>query len=168
MLGGIPVDVAEICQMFGLGVAAGPLSYVARGELGRVSRLATSAGVWAIKEIDLFVPTVDEADANVELQELMIDAGLRLPCPRRTVDGHGVFGNVRVYEWLDMSPLARNDVDTDELVAESLARMHVHAPITDGSPDPWYYESLNRQQWQVLLDAGAGSWWATAISRLLG
>jgi len=114
------------------------------------------------------VPTVDEADANVELQELMIDAGLRLPCPRRTVDGHGVFGNVRVYEWLDMSPLARNDVDTDELVAESLARMHVHAPITDGSPDPWYYESLNRQQWQVLLDAGAGSWWATAISRLLG
>ena len=86
----------EICEVFGLGVPTEPLSYVARGELGRVSRLATTAGVWAVKEIELFVPTVDEADANVELQESMLDAGVNLPRPRRTLDGHGLFGNVRV------------------------------------------------------------------------
>ena len=50
------------------------------------------------------MPAVDEADANVELQESMLDAGVNLPRPRRTVDGHGLYGNVRVYEWPDMPP----------------------------------------------------------------
>ena len=30
----------------------------------------------------------------------MLDAGLSLPGPRRTLDGHGLSGNVQVYEWL--------------------------------------------------------------------
>lgn len=159
------MDVTEICEMFGLGAPAGPFSYVARGELGRVSRLATSAGVWAIKEIDLFVPTVDEADANVQLQELMLDARVvTLPRPRRTVDGHGLFGNVRVYEWLELSPVPVNDVETDELVAASLARMHVHAPRTIERPDPWYSDAMNRHEWDLRLDEGAGTWWATIIA----
>ena len=62
------MDLAAVCAAFGLGPPVEPLSYVARGELGRVSRLVTADGLWAVKEIELFVPTVDEADANVELQ----------------------------------------------------------------------------------------------------
>jgi hypothetical protein len=99
------VDVAAVCEAFALGVPAGPPLYVARGELGRVSRLTTTTGAWPIKEIELCVPTVDEADTNVELQQLMVDAGVHLPRPRLTVDGHGLFGNVRVYEWLDITPV---------------------------------------------------------------
>ena len=72
----------------------GALSYVARGEAGRVSQLTNEAGVRAVKEVELFVPSVDEADANVDLQESMLDAGLSLPGPRRTLDGHGLSGNV--------------------------------------------------------------------------
>ena len=30
-------------------------------------------GVWAVKEIELFVPTIDEADANADLQESMLE-----------------------------------------------------------------------------------------------
>ena len=52
------MHVTEICEVFGLGTPKGPPSYVARGELGRVSRLATTTGSWAIKEIQLFLPTI--------------------------------------------------------------------------------------------------------------
>jgi len=161
------VDVADICEAFGLGVPTGPPSYVARGELRRVSRLATTAGMWAIKEIELFVPAVDEADANIELQESMLDAGVNLPRPRRTVDGHGLLGNVRVYEWLDLTPLPVGATAAEELLAASLARMHVHAPSTDQAPDPWYCETMSREEWEARVDEGAGMWWAPVVAGLV-
>ena len=104
------MDVGEICAAFALGTATAPPTYVARGELGRVSRLATTEGTWAVKEIELFVPTDAEADANVDLQESMLDAGVHLPRPRRTVDGHALLGNIRVYQWLDMTAIDGDDV----------------------------------------------------------
>ena len=119
------MNVHEICRVFDLGAPTGPPSYVARGELGRVSRLATATGEWALKEIELFVPTVAEADANVELQETMLAVGVNLPRPRRTVDGHGLYGNVRVYEWRDLRPVPVGDVEVEEQVAASLALMHL-------------------------------------------
>jgi Ser/Thr protein kinase RdoA (MazF antagonist) len=123
--------------------------------------------VWAVKEIELFLPTVDEADANVALQESMLDAGVNLPRPRRTVDGHGLFGNVRVYEWLDMTPIPVGAPDVEELVAASLARMHVHAPSTDQTPDPWYCGSISSAEWDVLVEQGAGTWWSSVVGGLV-
>jgi hypothetical protein len=161
------VDVAQICKAFGLGVSTGPLAYVARGEVGRVGRLPTTAGVWAIKEIELFVPTVDDADANVELQESMLDAGVNLPRPRRTLDGHGLFGNVRVYEWLVMAPIPIGDPGVEKRVAAALARMHTNAPPTDRTPDPWYCRSMTCGEWDGLLEEGAGTWWAQVIAGLV-
>lgn len=161
------MNVAEICGVFDLGVPSGPPSYVARGELGRVSRLATTSGDWAVKEIELFVPTVAEADANVALQESMLEAGVNLPRPRRTHDGHGLFGNVRVYEWLDLTPVRPGDVVAVELVAASLARMHRHAPSTQSAPDPWYCVTKTRDEWNVLVEDGAGTWWAPILRGLV-
>ena len=161
------VDVAAVCEAFGLGDPTGPLTYVARGELGRVSRLVTTDGSWAVKEIERFVPTVGEADANVELQESMLDAGIHLPRPRRTVDGHGLFENVRVYEWLDMTPVAVGDRRVEDLVAEALARMHAHAPPTDLTPDPWYCEAPSRKDWDGLIEQAAGAWWAPVVAGLV-
>ncbi len=140
------MEIAEICEVFGLGSPTGPLAYVARGELGRVSRLTTGSGVWAVKEIELFAPTADEADANVELQESMLDAGVNLPRPRRTVDGHALVENVRVYEWLDMTPLPVANPDAEELVAEALACIHLHASPTSRNPDPWYCDVPPRRR----------------------
>ena len=72
------------------------------------------------------MPTVDEADANVGLQESMLDAGVNLPRPRRTVDGHGLFGNVRVYEWLDMTPIPVGDRDSGG-AGRRVTRSHARA-----------------------------------------
>jgi Ser/Thr protein kinase RdoA (MazF antagonist) len=161
------VNIAQICERFDLGVATGPLSYVARGELGRVSRLPTAAGLWAVKEIELFLPTPEEADANLQFQESMLDAGVNLPRPRRTVDGQALFQNVRVYEWLDLMPVTPGDGSTEGLVAATLARMHVQAPSTDGFPDSWYCEAPSRAAWDALVEAAAGTWWASAVAGLV-
>jgi Ser/Thr protein kinase RdoA (MazF antagonist) len=161
------VDLLAVCEAFGLGTPTRPLSYVARGELGRVSRLTTAAGVWAVKEIELFVPTIEEADANVALQESMLDAGVELPRPRRTVDGHGLFSNVRVYEWQDLTPIPVGAPEVEEGVAASLARMHEHAAPTTRTPDPWYCQAMSRCEWDALLEDGAGTWWAPAVAELV-
>jgi Ser/Thr protein kinase RdoA (MazF antagonist) len=160
-------SVDDICEAFGLGAPMGPMSFVARGELGRVSRLATTTGRWAIKEIELFVPTVDEADANADLQETMLAGGVDLPRPRRTVGGHALFDNVRVYEWREMVPVTVAERGLDERVAELLARMHLQAPSTEEAPDPWYCEGPSRSSWDALVDAASGAWWATAVAELL-
>jgi Ser/Thr protein kinase RdoA (MazF antagonist) len=161
------VDIAQICERFNLGVQTGPLLYVARGELGRVSRLPTTAGLWAVKEIEFFVPTAAEADENLALQESMLHAGVRLPRPRRTVDGHALFDNVRVYEWLDMTPVPPGNVQVEGLVAKELARMHLQAPSTDRTPDRWYSEAPSRDDWDDLIDEGADLWWAKIVAALI-
>jgi Ser/Thr protein kinase RdoA (MazF antagonist) len=161
------MDIDATCAAFDLGTPTAALSYVARGELGRVSRLATTAGMWAIKEVELFVPTVEEADANVSLQESMLAAGVDLPRPRRTVEGHGIFGNIRVYEWLELSALPDGDLAGEEMVAATLARMHRHAPATDAAPDPWYVETLAKNVWNELVGRGASSWWAPILAALV-
>jgi Ser/Thr protein kinase RdoA (MazF antagonist) len=160
-------SVGDICEMFALGAPAGPMSFVARGELGRVSRLATTTGRWAIKEIELFVPTVEEADANTDFQETMLAAGVDLPCPRRTVDGHALFDNVRVYEWREMVSVTMAERELDGRVADLLARMHLQAPSTEQAPDPWYCEGPGRRDWDALVEEAAGAWWATAVAELV-
>jgi len=94
----------------------------------------------------------------------MLAADINLPRPRRAVDGHGLFENVRVYEWLDMAPVLPDDVEVDELVATSLARMHVHAPPTNRTPDAWYCEGMSRDGWDALVEERAGTWWAPLVA----
>ena len=89
------------------------------------------------------------------------------PRPRRTADGHGLFGNVRVYEWLDMTPIPVGDLDVEEQVAASVARMHVHAPATDRTPDPWYCESPTPDEWDELVEEGADTWWMPVVAGLI-
>ena len=152
--------------MFGLGTPTGAPSYVARGELGRVSRLRTRNGTWAVKELELFLPTPDEADMNVDLQESMLAAGVSLPRPRRTTDGHALFGNIRVYEWLDMTAIDVTDVGADEHVAAALAGIHLHTPAASGPPDPWYCHAPSRDEWASLTASAPDAWWAPMITGL--
>jgi Ser/Thr protein kinase RdoA (MazF antagonist) len=161
------MDIDAICAAFDLGAPTAAPAYVARGELGRVSRLQTHTGVWAVKEVELFVPTVEEADANAALQESMLAAGVDLPRPRRTVDGHGIFENVRVYEWLDLTAVPDGGLAGEEMVAETLARMHRHAPATDDAPDPWYVATVAKHEWNELVERGAASWWSPILADLV-
>ena len=117
----------------------------------------TVDGVWAVKEIELFVPTVDVADANVELQESMLDAGVNLPRPRRTVDGHGLFGSVRVDEWLDLTPVPVGDLEGGG-AGRRVTCSHAHPRLlsTDQTPDPWYSEAKTRDDWDGAHRGGSG------------
>jgi len=73
-----PPDAAVIADAFGLGRPSGPAVFAARGELGRIWRLDTSDGTWAIKEL-LEPPTETEAADDVAFQEAAIRADVPMP-----------------------------------------------------------------------------------------
>jgi Ser/Thr protein kinase RdoA (MazF antagonist) len=164
---------------------------VARGELGRVWRLPTVAGVVAVKE--LFVPpTEDAAAADVEFQLRARRVGVLLPLPMRRTDGRvlavlpsGV--TVRVYEWMDLRPLGDAPPDgvhehsgppvdaaagrrgPDEQVGAMLARLHLMSEPTTERRHPWFVEPIGEPAWVALLDAAgtAGAPFAAGLARLL-
>src|SRR5690348_2173304 len=103
----VPAPDAEVvAAAFGFGRARGPARFAARGELGRVFRLETAAGVYAVKET--FEPWVEaEASRNAAFQEAAAAAGVPLPRPVRTPAGDVVGAGVRVFEWVDLEPSGR-------------------------------------------------------------
>src|SRR4051794_15198482 len=78
-------------------VLAGP-AFPARGELGRVFRLDTASGTWAVKQL-LYQDPDDDPDGNLAYQEALVAAGVPLPRPRRSRAGAAVVDGIRVYEW---------------------------------------------------------------------
>ena len=63
-----PPDAREAADAFGLGRVLGEPAVAARGEMGRIWRLETASGPWALKEV--FRPLPDAADlarADVEV-----------------------------------------------------------------------------------------------------
>ena len=127
---------------------------VARGEQGRVWRLDTDTGAFAIKEL-IILQTPADAVADVAYQEAVLATGaVAMPRPIRTVAGNvllDVAGHqVRAYEWID---LLATDLGLDPLViGETLAAIHqVHyAPARPVSG--WYTEPVGALQWTQLLD----------------
>jgi hypothetical protein len=97
-------DADEVARRFGLGAPRGPLTYAARGELGRIWRLDTDRGAWAVKES--IVPLdEDAAAADVAFQRAAAAAGLPLPRPVPAADGRIVVEDTRVYAWVDLDPV---------------------------------------------------------------
>ena len=81
-----PPDAGEVVAAFDLGRPSGTMTLAARGELGRIWRLETTAGRWAVKEL---VRGGDEAAAraDVDFQEAARSAGIRMPRPVVARDG---------------------------------------------------------------------------------
>ena len=74
---------ASTAWWFDLGDVAGAPVFAARGELGRIWRLDTDRGSWAVKES--LVPTAEAAAAqDVRFQLIAHSAGIPLPLPRLT------------------------------------------------------------------------------------
>ena len=75
-----PPDPRAVADAFGLGRPSGTAVAAARGELGRIWRLETATGTWAVKEI--FEPgTEAAAQADVAFQEAALAAGVPMPRP---------------------------------------------------------------------------------------
>jgi Ser/Thr protein kinase RdoA (MazF antagonist) len=165
---------AATAWWFDLGEVTSSPVFAARGELGRIWRLDTARGSWAVKEP--LVPAL-EADAaqDVRFQLAAHSAGISLPLPRLTRDrkvilpaalSASAFG-VRVYHW---SELASDQAVTAAEIGEVTARLHQLDQAGDpGDVDAWFSEPLGKPGWVALLDEArrGRAEWAPVLDRWL-
>ena len=133
--------------------------FAARGELGRIWRLDTSAGTWAIKEL-FEPPTEAEAADDVAFQMAAIGAGIPMPHPVPTRDGTVLARAtavdrelvVRAYTWVE---LAGREATADLMAAgRILGQLHALAYPDGRPPDPWFTAPAADDRWASLV-AGA-------------
>lgn len=165
---------AAVAARYDLGVPLREPRYADRGELGRIWRLDTERGRWAVKEL---LHPVAEADAaaDVAFQYAAAASGVPLPRPVLTRDGHVVlpgteaaspFPTLRVYEWVDLLPGVT--VTAGDLGAMTARLHHVRHPPA-GAVSAWFAEPLGEPAWRGLIEAGrrAGARWADPLGRRL-
>jgi Ser/Thr protein kinase RdoA (MazF antagonist) len=171
-----PPDARQVAAVFGLGRVLAEPTVAARGEMGRIWRLETSSGTWALKEV--FRPSPDSADLarrDAAFQQAALDAGVPLPPPIVAPDGRVLIEvgpadrrrTVRVYGWVDL--LGRDAVVPIRDVAAILGRLHGLA-IADARPiDPWFRDPVPADAWPALVARAhvAGVAWAATLERLI-
>jgi aminoglycoside phosphotransferase (APT) family kinase protein len=143
-----------IARAYGVGPPVQEMIMVARGEQGRIWRLDTDRGPFAIKELVIRQMPAD-AIADVAYQEAVLAAGaVQMPRPIRTVAGQvlvDVAGHqVRAYEWVELLAMDRGLYPT--MIGATLAAIHrVHyAPARPLIG--WYTEPVGAPRWSQLLD----------------
>ena len=158
---------ATIASAYGLGIPVEEMIMVARGEQGRIWRLDTDTGTFAVKELVVRQMRAD-ADADVAYQEAVLATGrVRMPRPIRAAARQVLVDvaehQVRVYEWVDV---LSTDPNLDpSLVGETLAAIHqVHyAPARPLIG--WYTDPVGAPRWTELLrdSKAAGAPFAEAL-----
>ena len=101
-----------IGRMYGVGDPVDEMVLVARGEQGRVWRLDTHHGAFAIKEL-IIRQTPADASADAAYQEVVRATGaVPMPRPIRTPDDRVVVDladyQLRAYEWVDVLTMDRS------------------------------------------------------------
>ncbi|WP_179266448.1 phosphotransferase [Asanoa hainanensis] len=154
---------AMVTARYGLGEVLGPPVYAARGELGRIWRLDTTRGAWAVKEALVPVAEADAA-ADVAFQLAAAAAGVPLPSPVHTTDGRvtvrGPGAVLRVYEWVDLEAGA----PTAQELGALLARLHRVAHPARGPVAPWFADPLGVSAWHELAASAVGAPWGAALA----
>jgi len=167
------VTAAAIVSSYDLGVLVGDPVYAARGEQGRIWRLDTRSGSWAVKE--LLLPAGEaEAAMDVEFQLAAQSAGIPLPLPRRTRDGRVLMPaeetasawSARVYQWAE---LARGQAVTGAEIGAVTARLHQVQHADPRPMEAWFSEPVGEPAWVAMLsDARRGdAAWVGALGRWL-
>ena len=145
-------DAREIADRFGLGDHPALTGPVARGELGRVWRLTTTRGAWAVKESFERTSHAEAVDA-ADHQDAARAAGIPVPALERTADGEVLVdvgtAQVRMYEWVDLADPDRwiDPVAVGRLVAAIHHVDHVGATGVDG----WYTDPVGAAAWDDLI-----------------
>jgi Ser/Thr protein kinase RdoA (MazF antagonist) len=145
---------ATIAQAYGVGTPIGEMIMVARGEQGRIWRVDTDTGAFAIKEL-IIRQTPADAVADVAYQEAVLATrAVPMPRPIHTEAGRvlvDVAGyQVRAYEWVDLLPTDKG-IDA-AVIGATLAAIHQvhHAPARPLVG--WYTEPVGAPRWTQLLD----------------
>jgi Ser/Thr protein kinase RdoA (MazF antagonist) len=146
---------ATIARAYGLGTPVREMIMVARGEQGRIWRLETETGAFAIKVLVIRQLPADAA-ADVAYQEAVLAIGaVSMPRPIRTVAGQvlvDVAGHqVRAYEWVDL--LATDTGLNPAVIGATLAAIHQVRYAPTRPLIGWYTEPVGAPRWTQLLDA---------------
>ena len=174
----MPPDPVAVAETYDLGEQRGAPTVAARGELGRIWRLETTSGTWAVKELLRFDPAGVESAArrDVAFQRAAIEAGIPMPRPvvSRTGDvttvvrsAEGSSKRVRVYTWLDLA--TRETVVDRSEVAAILGRLHALGLVDDRPVDRWYRVPPAPDRWPLLLGEARsqGAPWRHALADLV-
>ena len=151
----LPDHASAIADAYELGRPVTELVLSARGEQGRVWRLDTSTGRYAVKEL-LIRQAETDAAADVAYQEAVLATGtVLMPQPLRTSDGTVLLSvadhQVRVYRWLELLP---SDLGLDPvLVGATVAAVHrvEHEPARP--LHSWYTDPVGADGWADMLAA---------------
>jgi Ser/Thr protein kinase RdoA (MazF antagonist) len=168
--------MSAVGRAFGLGSPTGPASVAARGEQGRIWRLATDGGTWAVKELFFsdWPNVAADATADLGFQELALAAGVPMPRPIRTLSGEALLdlgepgrpAFVRVYTWAELA--GRDVVPALPDVAAILGRLHAVAPRDDRPMIAWTTTPPPAGLWSERHAAAraAGAGWADSLATI--
>ena len=149
-------DARTIADAYGLGRVTAEPAIAARGEQGRMWRVDTDRGPWAVKEL-LLAQEEPAAERDVAFQERVLAAGLPMARPIRRRDGHvltvvprpdGTTLQVRVYTWLELR--APDEPPPPDVAAALLGRLHALERPADGPIHWWFADPVGEAAWDDL------------------
>lgn len=154
----------DVVAGFGLPGTAAGMAPVAAGEMGRIWRLDTTSGPYAVKE--LFWGSDEETvRREVALRDAAAAAGIRAPANIAGPDGTYLRDGLRCYEWIDGAPMRPDEPGRAEWLGRTLARLHcLRPPVEERPRDPeqdWYDTAPAASEWDRL--AAADRPWAAAV-----
>jgi len=136
-------------EAFGLGAVTAEPFVAARGHQGRVWRLTTHRGSYAVKEL-LIRLTEDDVRVDVALQSTMVGRGVYAPRPVLTGSGAALVtvdgAQFRAYTWMDLAE-PRRDLDP-RAIGRLVATLHRDPiPAQPSAGDAWYTEPVPAHHW---------------------
>jgi Ser/Thr protein kinase RdoA (MazF antagonist) len=143
-----------IGRMYGVGDPVDEMVLVARGEQGRVWRLDTDHGAFAIKEL-IIRQTSADASADAAYQEVVRATGaVPMPRPIRTPDDRVIVDlagyQLRAYEWADLLATDRSVDPTT--VGATIAAIHRVQYAPARPLIGWYTEPVRESRWRQLAE----------------
>jgi Ser/Thr protein kinase RdoA (MazF antagonist) len=165
--------VAHVREAFGwdadVVVSAGP-----RGALGQIWRLDVGPVSYALKEIFAEPPSEALIEAELAFARRAAESGVRLPASHPDREGRHLLTapggtRLRLYDWLDLTPVDPAAPDTPQELGALLARLHRCAPAASaepagGPPDRWYDRFPAAHEWAEVTGSGAA--WAAQVAAI--
>jgi Ser/Thr protein kinase RdoA (MazF antagonist) len=153
-----------VFRVFGLGRPTGEPAEVARGAMGRIFRVESSTGVWAVKELFEHgrTATVQQLEEQASFVDAAAGAGVAAPRIVRSVDG-AVVALVdgvrwRAFEWVDVA-----GPSSLRQAGATLARLHAAGWPTTDEVDSRYRERTVGGSWGGILDRARDQPWAEVL-----